>query len=58
MNDTMAMMPMGMVFHFSSRVPGGLLFSQWRVMSVPGEVEWGGGGGGGGGGVCCSLSGG
>ena len=44
MNDTMAMMPMGMVFHFSSRVPGGLLFSQWRVMSVPGEVEWGGGG--------------
>lgn len=37
MNDTMAgMMPL-MVFHFSSRVPGGLLFSGWRVSSVSGE---------------------
>jgi hypothetical protein len=38
-NDSgMMMMPL-MTFHFSSQVPGGLLFSQWKVTSVSGELD-------------------
>ncbi len=28
-----------MTFHFSSTVPGGLLFSQWTVQNVGGEKQ-------------------